>query len=627
MLNMFRAMAETRATKILLGLLVASFAMWGVQDYLQGNSGGAALTVNGRPVPLSEVDATYRNRVKVIGQMLGAAPTPAQLDELNVPQMVLTELVHRHVLNAATADLGLAPAASVLRSEIANTQAFQVNGAFNLERYKQILANQGLTPRAYETMLGEQLGLAMLADVIALPSPKPEAVAPLLADAATTYTLETLTLTPAMVRGVAQPTPEVLQGFYATNQQAYAVPEKRSFKMLALNPATLASTIAVTDAQMETYFNENLAAYQKPERRSVRHILMAESAEAVALHTQIQTQADFIKLADEHTTDPSGKGKGGDLGEIAATDVVAPFAKVAFELPVGTVGGPVQTPFGWHLIWVDSITPAAAPALVDVKDKVRTDVLAEQTTDALQSLLRTVDDRAAAGNTLAEIATATGLKTSQESLLTAQSNAADTTLVKAAFEAEQGRVEGPFTLADGTMAYLELTAVVAAKVPPLAEIQPRVLADFMQAKTQSVLAEMATSVAAQAQKSLKQPLATVAQGMNLAGGTAGSLTFTGPGDAPPWLHSQLIELYKLPVNGVLATGIPQGDARVVLRMLKRDSQLLTATAQQAATATLKQQWQQNAEALLLAGLVKEANINYNVLQLRQIFGATWSPPQ
>lgn len=626
MLQMFRNMADTQITKWLLGLLVVSFAMWGVQDYIGGSSGGAALTVNGREIPLSEVDGVYRNRVKVIGQMMGKAPSPAELEQLNVPQMALTELIHRHVLNATTAELQLRPAASVLRAEISNTEVFQQDGKFSPERYKRMLAGQGMTTRAYEKMLAEQLSLAMMADLLALPQPKAEALLPLLNEAETTYTVEAFTLTPSVITGVEQPTEEILQGFYTTNEPAYALPEKRSFKVLTLNPETMAGTITLSDAQIEEHFNANKDAYKKPERRHVRHIVVADSAKAVELNTQIQTREQFIAMAEANTIDPSGKGKGGDLGIIAATDVVPAFADTAFALPVGKISEPVKTSFGWHLIWVDEILPAAEPVLAEVREKIKTELLQTQTTDALQNLLRTIDDRAAAGNTMDEIATATGLKTKQESLLMATSTVAEAPLIQAAFAAEQGRVEGPITLGDGSLAYLEVTAAVPASTPKLADIKGRVLADFMQAKTQKLLAELADTVARSGPANVGKPMAAIAGQVGKTG-TTETITFTGPGDAPAWLHSRMMEVYQLPADGTLATSIANGSNRVMVRMLKREPKALDATAQTAAAAGYRQRLQQDVEALLLKELVGKAKIKYNTLQLRQIFGANWNPPQ
>jgi len=82
---------------------------------------------------------------------------------------------------------------------------------------------------------------------------------------------------------------------------------------------------------------------------------------------------DFIKLADEFTDDPSGKGKGGELPWFAADGTISgggkmddEFTKAAFALQNGETSKElVKTSFGFHIIRVDDrrmSTPAAAPA-------------------------------------------------------------------------------------------------------------------------------------------------------------------------------------------------------------------------------------------------------------------------
>ena len=71
------------------------------------------------------------------------------------------------------------------------------------------------------------------------------------------------------------------------------------------------------------------------------------------LLVQIKAGADFVKLADENTDDPSGKGKGGDLGWFKRGMMVPEFDKVAFSLQDGAVSDVVKTQFGYHIIKVE----------------------------------------------------------------------------------------------------------------------------------------------------------------------------------------------------------------------------------------------------------------------------------
>ena len=86
-------------------------------------------------------------------------------------------------------------------------------------------------------------------------------------------------------------------------------------------------------------------------RASARHILVSTQEECEDLKTQIEGGADFAAVAQEHSQCPSGKD-GGNLGEFGPGQMVPEFDQVVFSAEVGTVQGPVQTHFGFHLLEV-----------------------------------------------------------------------------------------------------------------------------------------------------------------------------------------------------------------------------------------------------------------------------------
>ncbi|GMQ97200.1 MAG: peptidylprolyl isomerase [Gammaproteobacteria bacterium] len=84
-------------------------------------------------------------------------------------------------------------------------------------------------------------------------------------------------------------------------------------------------------------------------KASARHILVDTSEECETLKEQIDAGSDFADIAKAHSKCPSGK-KGGDLGEFGPGMMVKEFDEVVFSGEIGTVYGPVQTQFGYHLI-------------------------------------------------------------------------------------------------------------------------------------------------------------------------------------------------------------------------------------------------------------------------------------
>ena len=82
---------------------------------------------------------------------------------------------------------------------------------------------------------------------------------------------------------------------------------------------------------------------------SARHILVSTEDACQKLKTDIESGADFAALAAEHSQCPSGK-QGGNLGQFSQGQMVPEFDKVVFSEEIGSVHGPVQTQFGYHLI-------------------------------------------------------------------------------------------------------------------------------------------------------------------------------------------------------------------------------------------------------------------------------------
>ena len=90
-------------------------------------------------------------------------------------------------------------------------------------------------------------------------------------------------------------------------------------------------------------------------KATARHILVESQDQCQQLKAQIDGGADFADVARQHSKCPSGR-QGGDLGTFSPGEMVPEFDQVVFSAEVGTVQGPVQTEFGYHLIEVTSRT-------------------------------------------------------------------------------------------------------------------------------------------------------------------------------------------------------------------------------------------------------------------------------
>ena len=140
---------------------------------------------------------------------------------------------------------------------------------------------------------------------------------------------------------------------------------------------------AITEDAINAKYEEFIATNEPEPQVHARHILLESEEDAKAIIAELDDGADFVELAKEKSTGPSGPN-GGDLGFFNRGDMVAPFAEAAFAMEPGTYSSePVQTQFGWHVIKVEEKKEGTQPSL----DEVRQQLVAEISRDAFNALV------------------------------------------------------------------------------------------------------------------------------------------------------------------------------------------------------------------------------------------------
>ncbi len=151
-------------------------------------------------------------------------------------------------------------------------------------------------------------------------------------------------------------------------------------ELQALRNAYIAQKIdgAITDEVLNSAYEEEFKDYEGPEEVNARHILVNEKEEAEDLIKQLDGGADFVELAKEKSTGPSGPN-GGDLGFFGKGQMVKPFEDAVFELEPGSyTKEPVQTQFGWHVIKLEDKRRQEKPAFEAVAGELRQRLIREQ---------------------------------------------------------------------------------------------------------------------------------------------------------------------------------------------------------------------------------------------------------
>ena len=143
----------------------------------------------------------------------------------------------------------------------------------------------------------------------------------------------------------------------------------------------------VTPERIQEAYDKRMETAVQEDEVKARHILVESQDEAESLLTALIDGADFAELAREKSTGPSGP-QGGDLGWFTAGTMVPEFSEAAFALEPGQVSpSPVQTDFGWHVIFVEDRRLKPLPSLDEMHAQLR-DELADTAVQNVMTELR-----------------------------------------------------------------------------------------------------------------------------------------------------------------------------------------------------------------------------------------------
>lgn len=140
----------------------------------------------------------------------------------------------------------------------------------------------------------------------------------------------------------------------------------------------------VSDSEAKAFYDKNADKFMGKDSMHARHVLVENEKDAQDIIATLKPLKDealktkFIELAKTKSTGPSGP-KGGDLGTFTKDQMVPEFSKAAWDLENGQITTtPVKTQFGFHVIYVETKSPAAAMPYEQVKDKIITSLKQQQ---------------------------------------------------------------------------------------------------------------------------------------------------------------------------------------------------------------------------------------------------------
>ena len=387
---------HTRVMQFLLFLLIfPSFVLFGLEGYNRFREGGTTVaTVDGHGITQGEWDAAHRSQVE---RMRSSMPNVdvKLFDTPEAKYSTLERLVRDRLLQVAATQLRLGASDARLAAELQQNPTIaalrRADGTLDMERYRQLLATQGMSPESFEAQVRGDLASRQVMSGVGVTSFSSSALADVTLNAFYEQRqVQVARFAPADFVGQINPSAAELEAYYKANADKFQSAERADIEYVVLNLAAVQKDIVVPEVELKTYFEQNAARLAGLEERRASHILInadkaapaaerdAARAKAQALLAEVQkSPAQFAELARKNSQDTGSAAKGGDLDFFGRGAMVKPFEEAAFALKKGETSGVVETEFGFHIIRLTDIKQPEQKSFESQRAKLEQEVRAQ----------------------------------------------------------------------------------------------------------------------------------------------------------------------------------------------------------------------------------------------------------
>jgi peptidyl-prolyl cis-trans isomerase D len=627
MLDAMRRGAQSWIAKILFGLLVVSFAIWGVADVFRGYGAGELARVGDTEITTEEFRQSYNLQLEDIRRRFGGRITPEQARAFGLDNQVLSRLIGSAAVDTHARRLQLGLSDATIAAAIQRDPMFQgPDGTFSRAAFDQFLRQNGLSERGFVGMrrkdeLREQITDTLLKGL----SPPGVAVDLIYRYREETRVAQHFTIDAEATIKLAEPTEAQLAATYEQNKRRFVYPEYRKLAVLLLTAEEVRKRIAVSDADVQAAYEQAKESYNEPERRRLQQIAFADKTAADQAARALADGKSFLEVAKA----AGAKDSDIELGLLAKKDMIDPkIAEAAFALPTDQPSGVIEGQFSTVILRVTEIQPGKQRTLEEVKGQIRDRLAGERASPEIQKLHDQVDDNRSSGKTLKEIADLLKLKFVEVASTDKSGKAPDgkpafegpdgDRVVRAAFDAKAGVENEAVEISDGGYAWLDVVGTTPEKQKELAEVKADVKTVWIETERRKALSALADKLAERAGRG--EPLDALAR--EAGGKVETTQPFKRFGATAGLPETAVNQAFAVAKGAAASAETSDGKSRIVLKVTEVNlPSKPTKDQADRLRDDLARQLQGDIIAEYVAALQERLGVSINQAELRRATGA------
>lgn len=393
MLAAFRNLAGGFIAKIIMGMLIISFGVWGIGDMFR-NAGTEQV------VAVVDGDAITKRELENLISLLQQNYTQITAEVAAEPSFqmeVLNNLINDRLLNKESNRLGLTFSRDSLARLTGKNPLFQKeDGSFDRNRFLMTLRQNNHTEQSYLAKLADEVSGQFIQDTLQFDNAVSQPMLDLYYKVRNEQReADLIILNDYSLGPLDAPKEEELKQYYKDHAERFMQPEYRTMQTVYFDTNTLWKLLKLdpSDEELHALYEERKEAYNEPEKRSVEQWLFQTEEAATKARDHLN---DFAKART-------------DLGKINATGLPKESSDIVFALNEGDISPAIKSPFGWNIFRVNLIHEPGVKSFNDVKNTLLADYRAENAEEEIHTIGNSIEDALAGGASLEEALKTVGL--------------------------------------------------------------------------------------------------------------------------------------------------------------------------------------------------------------------------
>ncbi|MBX3487322.1 MAG: SurA N-terminal domain-containing protein [Candidatus Paracaedibacteraceae bacterium] len=503
MLQTFRKHSGGIFAKVLFGLLVASFAFFGIEDIFSSYTSMQPIAKVGEiSISQEEFMRSYQKIVTRMQTMAKGKLKPDDIRRMGIDKRVLDDLVNSAVLDNEIKYLGLRVSNAALEGFIKSVPAFQNKaGQFDRNQFRYLLysnemSESGFINESREGLLKQQL-IGTLSASVRLPEKYKEII---FLSQEQQKVFDAIYLPLAKGKVDAEATDQELEQLYQLQQDTFAQPELRTISVLIVDPVKVQAGIKIPAERLQQEYEARRDSFKTPELRDVMQLTFTSKSDAEKAQSELaagQTPAVVLKA---HKGDAKTYAKAGE------DKFSADHAKAIFATAKGGVTDVLSSAFGWAVFKITDVEASHVLSFDKVKDQIesslKNDIYAAQMTE----LQNKIEDGLAGGTPAEELAKEyhleamtfkeidnAGFDVSEKSVVPEKLKEV---VLENAFSQDEGVASSLINTTDGRSVAVVVNKITHKMTPAFNDIKPKVKKVWFEQRQREAVAKLAQDIVA-----------------------------------------------------------------------------------------------------------------------------------